>query len=156
MNNGSLKTRLRRKQVALLLAQARTEEEIAEKLEVDQSTISRDIKHLKVQAQEFVYDLAKTDLCFYYKKSIDGIEEVNRKAWEIYRDNINMQTKLLALKLAKECNETIFSLFSHGPSIMNIKALEERVNKIESVRSKFEAMESDFEKRSGQAGGRFK
>ena len=134
MNNGSLKTRLRRKQVASLLAQARTEEEIAEKLEVDQPTISRDIKYLKVQAQEFVYDLAKTDLCYYYKKSIDGLEEVNRKAWEIYRDNINMQMKLSALKLVKECNEAVFSLFSQGPSTMNILSLEARVNKIESAK----------------------
>ena len=135
-NDGSLKTRLRRKQVASLLAQARTEEEIAAKLEVDQSTISRDVKHLKVQAQEFVYNLAKSDLCYYYKKSLDGLEEVSGKAWETYRDNINMQTKLLALKLVKECNESIFSLFSQGPSIMNIKALEERVNKIESFGQK--------------------
>jgi hypothetical protein len=80
--------------------------------------------------------LAKTDLCFYYKKSIDGIEEINRKAWEIYRDNINMQTKLLALKLAKECNEAAFSLFQNGPQIMNIRSLEERVNKIESSRNR--------------------
>jgi IS30 family transposase len=34
----------RRKQVASLLAQSMTESEIAQKLNVDQSTISRDIK----------------------------------------------------------------------------------------------------------------
>jgi hypothetical protein len=39
---------------------------------------------------------------------------------------------LLALKLIKECNEAKFSLFKDGPSIMNLKALEERLNKIES------------------------
>jgi|SRR5919108_290396 IS30 family transposase len=126
---------LRRRKVLELLAQATTEE-IAHILNVDQSTISRDIKYLKIQAQKFVHDLAKTDLCFYYKKSIDGIEEINRKAWEIYRDNINMQTKLLALKLAKECNEAAFSLFQNGPQIMNIRSLEERVNKIESSRNR--------------------
>jgi IS30 family transposase len=111
-----------------------TEEEIAQKLNVDQSTISRDIKHLKVVSQRFVYDLAKSDLAFYYKQSIDGIQEVNKKAWELYRNQNNtndMKIKLLALKLAKECNEAIFSLFSQGPSIMNIKALEERLNKVE-------------------------
>jgi IS30 family transposase len=37
----------RRRQVASLLAQSITESEIAEKLNVDQSTISRDIKALK-------------------------------------------------------------------------------------------------------------
>src|SRR5215216_2141628 len=124
----SRKVELRRKKVAALLAQAATEEEIAQELGVDQSTISRDIKALKVSSKKFVYDLAKSDLSFYFKKSIDGIQEVNRKAWELYRDNINMQTKLLALKLAKECNEAIFSLFSQGPCIMNIRALEERLN----------------------------
>jgi hypothetical protein len=134
MNNSPRKVELRRKQVSALLAQAVTEEEIAQKLNVDQSTISRDIKHLKVISQRFVYDLAKSDLAFYYKQSIDGIQEVNKKAWELYRNQNNtndMKIKLLALKLAKECNEAIFSLFSQGPSIMNIKALEERLNKVE-------------------------
>ena len=131
----SRKVELRRKKVASLIAMAATEEEIAEKLNVDQSTISRDIKHLKVVSQKFVYDLAKSDLAFYYKQSIDGIQEVNKKAWEMYRNqnNTDMKIKLLALKLVKECNEAIFSLFSQGSSIMNIRALEERVNKIESL-----------------------
>ena len=131
----SRKVELRRKKVASLIAMAATEEEIAEKLNVDQSTISRDIKHLKVVSQKFVYDLAKSDLAFYYKQSIDGIQEVNKKAWEMYRNqnNTDKKIKLLALKLVKECNEAIFSLFSQGPSIMNIRALEERVNKIESL-----------------------
>ena len=131
----SRKVELRRKKVASLIAMAATEEEIAEELNVDQSTISRDIKHLKVVSQRFVYDLAKSDLAFYYKQSIDGIQEVNKKAWEMYRNqnNTDIKIKLLALKLVKECNEAIFSLFSQGPSIMNIRALEERVNKIESL-----------------------
>ena len=119
----SRKVELRRKKVASLIAMAATEEEIAEKLNVDQSTISRDIKHLKVVSQKFVYDLAKSDLAFYYKQSIDGIQEVNKKAWEMYRNQNNTDIKIKA----------IFSLFSQGPSIMNIRALEERVNKIESL-----------------------
>jgi hypothetical protein len=138
MNNSRRDIESRRKRIASLLAQAATEEEIAQKLNVDQSTISRDITHLKVQSRQFVYDLAKTDLCFYYKKSIDGVEEVNKKAWELYHDSSgsDKKTKLLALKLAKECNEAIFTLFSQGPSIMNIKALEERLNKVENNNSR--------------------
>ena len=38
-----------------------TETEIAKRLGVDQSTISRDIKELKKMSQQFVYDLAKSD-----------------------------------------------------------------------------------------------
>jgi hypothetical protein len=40
--------------------------------------------------------------------------------------------KLLALKLIKECDEGKFALFKDGPSIMNVKSLEERLTKIES------------------------
>jgi IS30 family transposase len=44
----------RRREVASMLAQSITEIEIAEKLAVDQSTISRDVKVLKEMSQQFV------------------------------------------------------------------------------------------------------
>jgi DNA-binding transcriptional ArsR family regulator len=126
----------RRRKVASLLAQSMTEEEIANELNVDQSTISRDIKVLKQMSQQFVYDLAKSDLAYCYKQCIDGIEEVKKKAWEAYRSNdssLKPRDKLLALKLIKECDEAKFTLFKEGPSIMGLKVFEERLNKIESV-----------------------
>jgi hypothetical protein len=84
--------------------------------------------------QQFVYDLAKSDLAYYYKQCKDGIEEVKRQAWEAYRSNdgsLKPKDKLLALRLIKECDEAKFALFKDGPSTMNLKALEERLNKIE-------------------------
>jgi hypothetical protein len=120
----------RRRKVVCLLAQSMTESEIAQELQVDQSTISRDIKVLKTLSQKFVYDLAKSDLAYYYKQCIDGIEEVKREAWQMFRDSNNNslrpKDKLLALKLAKECDEAKFALFKEGPSVMNLKSLEER------------------------------
>ena len=124
----------RRRKVASLLAQSMTESEIAQELGVDQSTISRDVKALKLLSQQFVYDLAKSDLSYYYKQSIDGIEEAKREAWRIYRNNnieVSVKEKLSALKLIVESNEARFKLLSEGPSILAIKALEERLNKIE-------------------------
>ena len=119
----------RRRKVATLLAQSMTETEIAQELKVDQSTISRDIKALKALSQRFLFDLAKSDLAHYYKQCIDGIEEVRRKGWEIIKGHNNghltPKDKLLALKIIKECNEVKFTLFKEGPSIMNIKSLEE-------------------------------
>ncbi len=139
-NNHNFKIEERRRQVASLLAQALTETEIAEQLNVDQSTISRDVKVLKEMSQQFVFDLAKSDLAYYYKQCINGIEEVRRKAWEMLRDEddegqpslLTPKDKLLALKLIKECDEGKFALFKDGPSIMNVKSLEERLSKIES------------------------
>ena len=66
----------RRRKIAILLAQSMTETEIAQELNVNQSTISRDIKMLKELSQRFIFDLAKSDLTYYYKQCIDGIEEV--------------------------------------------------------------------------------
>jgi uncharacterized protein YerC len=123
----------RRRRVTSLLAQSLTESEIAQELGVDQSTISRDVKTLKELSQQFVYDLARSDLAYCYKQCIDGVEEVKRKTWFIFRNELqNPKDKLLALKLIKECNEAKFTLFKDGPSIMNLKALEERLNKVES------------------------
>jgi IS30 family transposase len=73
----------RRRIVASLLAQSMTETEIAKRLKVDQSTISRDIKVLKKLSQQFVYDLTKSDLAYCYKQCLDGIEEVKRRGWDI-------------------------------------------------------------------------
>jgi uncharacterized protein YerC len=128
----------RRRQVASLLAQSMTKQEIADKLGVDRSTISRDIKVLKQLSQRFVFDLAKSDLAYYYKQCIDGIEEVRRKGWEIFKgqnntnNNLTPRDKLLALKVIRECSEAKFALFKEGPSIMHIKSLEERLQNIES------------------------
>lgn len=135
-NNYHFKIEERRRKVASMLAQSMTETEIAQQLNVDQSTISRDVKALKGMSQQFVFNLAKSDLAYYYKQCINGIDEVRRKAWEILREDnkksLTPKDKLLALKLIKECDEGKFSLFKDGPSIMNVKSLEERISKIES------------------------
>jgi DNA-binding transcriptional ArsR family regulator len=104
----------RRRKVATLVAQSMTETEIAHELKVGQSTVSRDVKALKILSQQFVFDLAKSDLAYYYKQC-DGIEEVRRKGWEIFKgqDNSNLtpKDKLLALKVIREYNEAKFALF---------------------------------------------
>jgi IS30 family transposase len=139
-NNTTAKNRFkiedRRRQVASLLAQSITESEIAKKLNVDQSTVSRDIKALKQMSQQFVFDLAKSDLAYQYQQCINGIEEIRRKAWTMLRDDeeqqlLTLRDKLSILKLIKECEEGKFALFKDGPSIMNVKSLEERIYQIE-------------------------
>ena len=90
----NFKIQERRRKVSSLLAQSMTETEIAQELNVDQSTISRDIKALKELSQQFVYDLAKSNLIYYYKQSIDGIEEAKREAWRIYHHNNNNEVSV--------------------------------------------------------------
>ena len=124
----------RRKQVASLLVRSASESEIAYRLGVNQSTISRDIKVLKSESQQFVYDLAKSDLAYYYKQSLDGIEEAKKESWKIFLDDkISVRDKLLALKIIIQSDETRFKLLSEGPSVLAIKSLEDRLNRIEEM-----------------------
>ena len=89
----TLKIEERRRKVASLLAQCRAEEEIAQEMNVDQSTISRDITVLKDMSQQFIYDLAKSDLAHCYKQCIDGIEEAQRQVWETFRNERRLSLK---------------------------------------------------------------
>jgi IS30 family transposase len=124
----------RGRKVSSLLAQSMTETEIAYELGVDQSTISRDVKAWKQLSQQFVYDLAKSHLAYYYKQSIDGIEEAKRELWKIYNWNqVLVRDKLLALKTIIQSNETKFKLFAEGQSVLAVKSLGDRLNKIESA-----------------------
>jgi hypothetical protein len=125
----------RRRRVASFVARGdMTQTEMAKQLAVDQSTISDDIKALKEMSQRSIYDLAKSDLAYYYTQTIDGIEEAKAQAWEIYLNGeLQPRGRLHALKLIIQANEAKFKLISEGPKVMAIKQLEERLERIEEL-----------------------
>jgi hypothetical protein len=79
-----------------------------------------------------------------YQTSIEGIRDILKECWNIYlstnnqdnnnsdKTNISWFHRIAALKLAKECNEALFKFTSEGHSVMYVKLLEERLNKIEN------------------------
>src|SRR5438094_9870422 len=111
----------RRQKLFALLTRGMKGYEIAKELRVDSATVSRDIKYLTAQSQNYLNSLAKSMLPFMYQTSIEGIRDVMKEAWRIYESqdkSINMYQKLAALKLIKECHESVFHLLDEGPSIM--------------------------------------
>jgi transcriptional antiterminator len=135
MKNTTVVINERRQKLWTLLTRGMKTYEIAKELNVDHSTISRDIKFLTAQSQNYLNNLAKSTLPFMYQTSIEGIRSVMKECWTIYQSDdksINWFQKLAALKLAKECNEAFFKLVSEGPSVMQVKLLEERLEKIEN------------------------
>jgi IS30 family transposase len=104
--------------------------EIAKELNTDHSTISRDIKYLTAQSQNYLNNLAKETLPFMYQTSIEGIREVIRECCNIYQTD--EEDKLAALKLIKECHESVFKLVDEGQSVMYVKQLQEKLIQIES------------------------
>lgn len=119
--------------MSFLLSRSFTATEIAQQLGVDRSTISRDIKVLKADAQQFVYDLAKSnDLAYYFKKSLDGIEETKKEAWRIfYNQTVSVRDKLLALRLIVMSERSGFELLMNGPGVLAMKNMEDRLSRVE-------------------------
>lgn len=128
----------RREDVLVLLTKGMKGYEIAKELGVDASTVSRDIHYLIGQSQNYLSSLAKETLPFMYQTSIEGIKNVLKECWSIYTldgntdKDITWFHKIAALKLAKECNEALFKLTAEGPSVMYVKILEERLERIET------------------------
>jgi IS30 family transposase len=125
----------RRERLWSLLTKGMRTSEIAQTLNVDTSTVNRDIKFLTLQSQNYLNDLARSTLPFMYQTSIEGIRSILKECWNIYQssdEKINWFQRLSALKLAKECNEAIFNLLDQGPSIMYVKQLQERLVLIEN------------------------
>ena len=129
----------RQEKLWILLTRGMKGYEIAKELNVDPSTISRDIQYLISQSQNYLDNLAKETLPFMYETSIEGIRNILKECWNIYLSgnnnnnskSVNAFHRIAALKLAKECNEALFKLTSEGPTILVVKSLEERLNKIE-------------------------
>jgi transposase len=129
----------RRKQVASMLAQPMTELEIADKLGIDQSTVSRDVRVLREMSQQFMYDLAKSDLAYYYKQRLDTMHEAERMIWETYRNKecytpAERKERYQVANMIINSVQARFSMFQDGPSTMSIMSMEERLADIESSR----------------------
>ncbi len=105
----------RREKVMMLLTRGLKGYQIAEELQVDPATISRDIRYLSKESNNNLKSLVKETLPFLYQSSMEGIRNVLNECWNIYRsdnESISYLHKLNSLKLAKECNESLFKMGS--------------------------------------------
>lgn len=66
----------RRQKLWTLLTRGMNTHEIAKELNIGHSTVSRDIKYLTTQSQDYLNDLAKETLPFMYQISMEGISDV--------------------------------------------------------------------------------
>jgi IS30 family transposase len=133
--NNQAVIRARRERLWSMLTKGMRISEIAQTLNVDSSTVNRDIKFMSALSNNFLNDLARRTLPQMYSISIDGIKDILKESWSIYAskdEKINWFQRLAALKLAKDCHESIFHLLSEGPSVLAMRNLEERLFLIEN------------------------
>lgn len=113
----------RRRQVAIMVAQGMSEVEIAAKLGVDNTTISKDIKAMKLISQQFIYDITTSDFTYYYKQCLDMVKFILRKQCEIVdKANITKQDMCRAKVLGDLVNtiNTLNGYYNAAPNMHRI------------------------------------
>lgn len=94
----------RRSKVLELMSKGETSQsEIARILQVDRSTICRDVDHLRQQAKENIGRYINERLPEEYEKCLIGLNSILKEAWTISQTENLKGDKIKALALAKEC-----------------------------------------------------
>ena len=93
----------RRRQVFELSSKGLSQVEIARKLQIHESTISRDIDYLKEQSKENIRKYIEIRLPEEYEKCLVGLTAIQREAWSAAENTQDTREKIQALSLAKDC-----------------------------------------------------
>jgi hypothetical protein len=122
----------RRNKVQQLLVRGYSQWDVAEELQIDQSTVSRDVQYLRQQAQANLQKHIQQKLPEEYQRCLIGMNQVLKLSWQIannitskqnnqgYNDNINTittgddRTRLQALSLINDCNKYKMDLTTNG------------------------------------------
>ena len=93
----------RRRQVFELSSKGLSQVDIAKKLQIHESTISRDIDYLKEQSKQNIRKYVEERLPEEYEKCLVGLTAIQREAWSAAEKTQDTREKIQALSLAKEC-----------------------------------------------------
>jgi hemerythrin-like domain-containing protein len=104
----------RRDRVLELSSQGFTQSDIVTMLQVDKSIISRDMAHLRHEAQENLQKHIHETIPEEYQKAMTGINQVLKMCWSIISKAEDEKTKLQALSLINDCNKYKIDLSTNG------------------------------------------
>ena len=105
MQDLSTKTQVewRRRQVFELSSKGLNQIEIARKLQIHESTISRDLDCLREQSKESIRKYVDERLPEEYEKCLVGLTAIQKEAWIAAERTEDTREKIQALSLAKDC-----------------------------------------------------
>ena len=63
-----------------------TQKEIAEKLDINQSTVSRDLNYIRQNARTHIENYLQNDIPFEFQSILRGLDEVIRTIWNMIED----------------------------------------------------------------------
>src|SRR6266508_4736209 len=134
--NGTKQAIWRKSHVLDLSSKGLSQADIARTLQVNESTISRDISSLNMQAKDNIRKYIDERLPAEYEKCLVGLTSILKEAWNTATNTEDKREKIQALTLAKECysikldlltnatvvNDAIRFVTEHGRSITTISS----------------------------------
>jgi predicted transcriptional regulator len=165
-------TEWRRNKVQQLLVRGYSQWDVAEELQIDQSTVSRDVQYLRQTAQVNLQKHIQQKLPEEYQRCLTGMNQVLKLSWQIannitsrqngqdHNDNINTittgddRTRLQALSLINDCYKYIMDLTTNGVVITDaIKFVQTNKEKLMSSKEysgSKESKEPDYDEDKDQ------
>jgi hypothetical protein len=134
----------RRNKVQQLLVRGYSQWDVAEELQIDQSTVSRDVHYLRQNAQENLQKHIQQKLPEEYQRCLTGMNQVLKLSWQIannntpkqngqdHNENINTittgddRTRLQALSLINDCYKYIMDLTTNGVVITGYQVCSDK------------------------------
>ena len=89
------------------------------KLQIHESTISRDIDYLKEQSKENIRKYVEERLPEEYEKCLVGLTAIQREAWSAAENTQDTREKIQALSLAKDCYGMKLELLTNATVVDN-------------------------------------
>jgi predicted transcriptional regulator len=103
-----------RRQVFELSSKGQSQTEIARMLQISESTISRDLDHLRQQSKHNIRRYIDERLPEEYEKCLVGLNAITKEAWNTANQTENKREKIQALSLAKECYSIKLDLLTNA------------------------------------------
>jgi hypothetical protein len=116
----------RRSKVLEYSSQGFNQKEIASKLQVDESTISRDLAFLKDQARDRIKDYIQKTLPLEFQKCMTALNIVKKDAWMVAQQSNDAKVKLAALSLVKDCATTTMDVLTNAAVVDDAVSLAEQ------------------------------
>ena len=124
-------TNKRRDKVWFLMLKGYNRQSIVKTLGSTQTVIYNDMKYLTERSKEYVYDMAKGTHVLMYQRAIEGVGLILETAWNKFNDpKVPEKQKLGYLHLAKGCHESMFNFTANGVSVLALKNIIERANRL--------------------------
>ena len=151
----------RRSKVLELDSQGYSQMEIAAKLQVSDSTISRDMDHLRQQAQDNLQKHIHEVLPEQYQRCMVGMQHNLKETLEIAQSASDPKTKLQARAIVNDCYKIIMDLCTNAGIVSDalkfVTQKQEQISTLQKIDERIteEAMEEEEKEEETTTNGVF-